>query len=145
ATPWALSPPMAMPARFSIGLVQMRMTSDPAANLDRAVSRIREAAGRGAGVVCLPELFRTPYFCQPEDAALFDLAEPIPGPTSEALARVARELGVVVVASLFERRAAGVYHNTAVVLDADGAERGRYRKMHIPDDPLFYEKFYFTP
>jgi N-carbamoylputrescine amidase len=136
---------MAAPARFSIGLVQMRMGSDPAANLDRAVARIREAAGRGARVVCLPELFRTPYFCQREDAALFDLAEPIPGPTSEALARVARELGVVVVASLFERRAAGVYHNTAVVLDADGTERGRYRKMHIPDDPLYYEKFYFTP
>src|SRR5215472_8700797 len=136
---------MAAPARFSIGLVQMRMDSDPAANLDRAVSHIREAARRGARVVCLPELFRTPYFCQREDAALFDLAEPIPGPTSEALAKVARELGVVVVASLFERRAAGVYHNTAVVLDADGSERGRYRKMHIPDDPLFYEKFYFTP
>ena len=136
---------MAAPARFSIGLVQMRMGSDPVANLDRAVSHIREAARRGARVVCLPELFRTPYFCQREDAALFDLAEPIPGPTSDALARVARELGVVVVASLFERRAAGVYHNTAVVLDADGAERGRYRKMHIPDDPLYYEKFYFTP
>ena len=136
---------MSAPARFSIGLVQMRMGSDPAANLDRAVSHIREAARRGARVVCLPELFRTPYFCQREDAALFDLAEPIPGPTSDALAKVARELGVVVVASLFERRAAGVYHNTAVVLDADGTERGRYRKMHIPDDPLYYEKFYFTP
>ena len=136
---------MAAPACFSIGLVQMRMGSDPTANLDRAVSRIREAARRGARVVCLPELFRTPYFCQREDAALFDLAEPIPGPTSDALAKVARELGVVVVASLFERRAAGVYHNTAVVLDADGTERGRYRKMHIPDDPLYYEKFYFTP
>ena len=136
---------MAAPACFSIGLVQMRMGSDPTANHDRAVSRIREAARRGARVVCLPELFRTPYFCQREDAALFDLAEPIPGPTSDALAKVARELGVVVVASLFERRAAGVYHNTAVVLDADGTERGRYRKMHIPDDPLYYEKFYFTP
>ena len=136
---------MSAPARFSIGLVQMRMGSDPAANLDRAVSHIREAARRGARVVCLPELFRTPYFCQREDAALFDLAEPIPGPTSDALAKIARELGVVVVASLFERRAAGVYHNTAVVLDADGTERGRYRKMHIPDDPLYYEKFYFTP
>ena len=136
---------MAAPACFSIGLVQMRMGSDPTANLDRAVSRIREAARRGARVVCLPEHFRTPYFCQREDAALFDLAEPIPGPTSDALAKVARELGVVVVASLFERRAAGVYHNTAVVLDADGTERGRYRKMHIPDDPLYYEKFYFTP
>ena len=136
---------MAAPARFSIGLVQMRMESDPAANLDRAVSHIREAARHGARVVCLPELFRTPYFCQREDAELFDLAEPIPGPTSDALAKIARELGVVVVASLFERRAAGVYHNTAVVLDADGTERGRYRKMHIPDDPLYYEKFYFTP
>src|SRR5215468_4230227 len=136
---------MATPARFSIGLVQMRMDADPAANLDAAVARIREAVARGARVVCLPELFRTPYFCQREDAALFDLAEPIPGPTSEALARVAREARVVVVASLFERRAAGVYHNTAVVLDADGSERGRYRKMHIPDDPLYYEKFYFTP
>ena len=136
---------MAAPARFSIGLVQMRMADDPAANLDAAITHIREAAARGAGIVCLPELFRTPYFCQREDAALFDLAEPIPGPTSDALARVARELGVAIVASLFERRAAGVYHNTAVVLDADGAERGRYRKMHIPDDPLYYEKFYFTP
>jgi N-carbamoylputrescine amidase len=136
---------MAAPARFSIGLVQVRMGADPAANLDAAITRIREAVARGARVVCLPELFRTPYFCQREDAALFDLAEPIPGPTSEMLARIARELGVVIVASLFERRAAGVYHNTAVVLDADGAERGRYRKMHIPDDPLYYEKFYFTP
>src|SRR5262249_47471867 len=136
---------MAAPARFSIGLVQMRMDSDPAANLDRAVSHIREAARRGARVVCLPELFRTPYFCQREDAELFDLAEPIPGPTTDALAKIARELGVVVVASLLERRAAGVYPNTAVVLDADGTERGRYRKMHIPDDPLYYEKFYFTP
>jgi N-carbamoylputrescine amidase len=136
---------MAAPARFRIGLVQMRMGSDPARNLDTAVAGIREGAARGAQVVCLPELFRTPYFCQREDAALFDLAEPIPGPTSDVLARLARELRVVVVASLFERRAAGVYHNTAVVLDADGSERGRYRKMHIPDDPLFYEKFYFTP
>jgi N-carbamoylputrescine amidase len=136
---------MAAPRRFRIGLVQMRMVSEPDANLAAAVAGIREAAARGAGVVCLPELFRTPYFCQREDAALFDLAEPIPGPTSDALARVARELGVVIVASLFERRAAGVYHNTAVVLDADGGERGRYRKMHVPDDPLFYERFYFTP
>jgi len=136
---------MAAPARFRIGLVQMRMGSDPASNLDTALAGIREGAARGAQVVCLPELFRTPYFCQREDAALFDLAEPIPGPTSDVLARVAREARVVVVASLFERRAAGVYHNTAVVLDADGSERGRYRKMHIPDDPLFYEKFYFTP
>jgi N-carbamoylputrescine amidase len=136
---------MAAPARFRVGLVQMRVGSDPAANLEAAIGRIREGAAGGAEIVCLPELFRTPYFCQREDPALFDLAEPIPGPTSLALARIARELRVVIVASLFERRAAGVYHNTAVVLDADGAERGRYRKMHIPDDPLYYEKFYFTP
>ena len=136
---------MAAPARFRIGLVQMRMGSEPAANLEAAIAGIREGAARGAQIVCLPELFRTSYFCQREDAALFDLAEPIPGPTTDALGRVARELHVVIVASLFERRAAGVYHNTAVILDADGSERGRYRKMHIPDDPLFYEKFYFTP
>jgi len=136
---------MAAPARFRVGLVQMRVGSDPAANLEAAIGSIREGAAGGAEIVCLPELFRTPYFCQREDPALFDLAEPIPGPTSLALARIARELRVVIVASLFERRAAGVYHNTAVVLDADGAERGRYRKMHIPDDPLYYEKFYFTP
>jgi len=136
---------MAVPTRFRIGCVQMRMADDAAANLERAATGIREAAGRGAAVVCLPELFRTPYFCQREDAACFDLAEPIPGPTTDALGALARELGVTVVVSLFERRAAGVYHNTAVVLGADGGERGRYRKMHIPDDPLFYEKFYFTP
>ena len=136
---------MVAPARFRVGLVQMRVGSDPAGNLEAAIARIREGAAGGAQVVCLPELFRTPYFCQREDPALFDLAEPIPGPTSDALARIARELRVVIIASLFERRAAGVYHNTAVVLDADGAERGRYRKMHIPDDPLYYEKFYFTP
>ncbi len=136
---------MPAPTRFRIGLVQMRMGPDAAANLDAAVAGIRAGAAQGAQAVCLPELFRTPYFCQREDAALFDLAESIPGPTSDTLGRIARELRVVVVASLFERRAAGVYHNTAVILDADGAERGRYRKMHIPDDPLFYEKFYFTP
>jgi N-carbamoylputrescine amidase len=136
---------MVAPARFRVGLVQMRVGSDPAGNLEAAIARIREGAAGGAQVVCLPELFRTPYFCLHEDPALFDLAEPIPGPTSDALARIARELRVVIIASLFERRAAGVYHNTAVVLDADGAERGRYRKMHIPDDPLYYEKFYFTP
>jgi N-carbamoylputrescine amidase len=136
---------MAAPARFRVGLVPMRVGSDPAANLEAAIVRIREGAAGGAQIVCLPELFRTPYFCQREDPVLFDLAEAIPGPTSDALARIARELRVVIVASLFERRAAGVYHNTAVVLDADGAERGRYRKMHIPDDPLYHEKFYFTP
>jgi N-carbamoylputrescine amidase len=136
---------MSAPDRFRLGLVQMRCTTDPEANLERAVAGVRDAVGRGAGVVCLPELFRTQYFCQREDAALFDLAEPIPGPTSERMAALAKELGVVLVVSLFERRAAGVYHNTAVVLDADGRIAGRYRKMHIPDDPLYYEKFYFTP
>jgi N-carbamoylputrescine amidase len=130
---------------FSVGLVQMRCTPDPRDNLDRALARIREAAQKGANVVCLPELFRTQYFCQREDPALFELAEPIPGPTTEALARVAKSSGVAVIGSIFERRAAGVYHNTAVVLDADGAFKGAYRKMHIPDDPLYYEKYYFTP
>src|SRR5436305_6395620 len=132
-------------ARFRLGLVQMRCAADPAENLATATARIREAAARGARLVCLPELFRTRYFCQREDAAAFDLAEPVPGPTTDALARLARELGIAVVGSVFERRAAGGYHNTAVILDADGALRGLYRKMHIPDDPLYYEKYYFTP
>jgi N-carbamoylputrescine amidase len=136
---------MPAPETFRLGLVQMRCTTDPEANVARAEAGVREAAAGGAGIVCLPELFRTQYFCQREDAALFDLAEPVPGPTSDRLAALAKALGVVVVASLFERRAAGVYHNTAVVLDADGRLAGRYRKMHIPDDPLYYEKFYFTP
>jgi N-carbamoylputrescine amidase len=136
---------MTAAARVRIGLVQMRCGSDPAANLASALGRVREAARRGARVVCLPELFRSPYFCQREDHAAFDLAEPVPGPTTEALGRVARELQVVIIAPVFERRAAGVYHNSAAVLDADGTLRGLYRKMHIPDDPLFYEKFYFTP
>src|SRR5256885_6449775 len=123
----------------------MSCTPDPEENLRRATDRIREAASRGANVVCLPELFQTQYFCQREDAALFDLAEPIPGPTTVKLADVARELRIVLIASLFEKRAAGVYHNTAAIFDADGQLRGLYRKMHIPDDPLYYEKFYFTP
>jgi len=106
---------------------------------------VRAAARRGAAIVCLPELFRSRYFCQSEDHANFALAEPVPGPTTDALGALARALGIVIVASLFERRAAGVYHNTAVVLDADGAVIGKYRKMHIPDDPLYYEKFYFAP
>ncbi len=130
---------------FTLGLVQMSCGPEPEANLDKAVRRVREAADAGAQVVCLQELFRSQYFCQRQDAALFDLAEPVPGPTTERLARAAREAGVVVVASLFERRAAGVYHNTAAVLDADGALLGLYRKMHIPDDPLYFEKYYFTP
>ncbi|HJZ85919.1 MAG TPA: carbon-nitrogen hydrolase [Polyangia bacterium] len=136
----------ASPAQpFQLGLVQMRCTADRDANLAAACQGIREAAGRGAQLICLPELFRSLYFCQSEDAAQFDLAEPVPGPTSEALSRLAHTLGVAVVGSLFERRASGVYHNTAVVIDADGSVRGLYRKMHIPDDPLYYEKFYFTP
>jgi len=118
---------------------------DPEKNVGHAIDMVRNAAGRGAHVICLPELFRTQYFCQREDAALFDLAEPVPGPTTERLAVVARAAKAVVIASIFERRAPGIYHNTAVVLDADGSIKGIYRKMHIPDDPLYYEKFYFTP
>ena len=128
-----------------IGLVQMRCTPDTGRNLAAALDGIREAARRGAHVVCLPELFRSQYFCQSEDHAQFELAEPVPGPSTEAVGRVAAEAGVVVIASLFERRAPGLYHNTAAVIDADGQYLGKYRKMHIPDDPLFYEKFYFTP
>ena len=131
--------------KYKIGLVQMRMGPDPEANFGLAVSHIRQAAGQGANVVCLPELFRAQYFCQREDLRLFDLAEPIPGPSTEKLAEVAREARVAIVASLFERRAPGLYHNTAVTLNADGAIAGVYRKMHIPDDPLYYEKYYFAP
>jgi N-carbamoylputrescine amidase len=130
---------------FTLGLVQMRCEADPTANLEKAVERVRAAAKAGANIICLPELFRAHYFCQTEDHTKFDLAEPVPGPSTDRLGRVAKELGVVVVASLFERRAAGLYHNTAAVLDADGSLLGIYRKMHIPDDPLYYEKFYFTP
>jgi N-carbamoylputrescine amidase len=136
---------MSTPDRFRVGLVQMSAGPEPAPNLAQAIARIHEAAAAGAQIVCLQELFRSRYFCQREDAALFDLAEPIPGPSTEALGKVARERQVVVVASLFERRAPGLYHNTAAVIDADGSLVGSYRKMHIPDDPLYYEKFYFTP
>ncbi|HET9707250.1 MAG TPA: carbon-nitrogen hydrolase [Gemmatimonadales bacterium] len=129
----------------TVGLVQMSMSADPQANLDKAVARVREAAGRGATLICLPELFRTQYIGQREDHDLFNLAEPVPGPTTATLGKVAAELKVVIVASLFERRAAGLYHNTAAILDADGKVAGIYRKMHIPDDPSYYEKFYFTP
>jgi N-carbamoylputrescine amidase len=123
----------------------MRCSSDPGDNLTRTCTMLRDAAARGAQITCLPELFRTQYFCQVEDAGLFDLAEPIPGPTTEALALVAKETGMVVVGSIFEKRAPGICHNSAVVLDADGRLSGLYRKMHIPDDPLYYEKYYFTP
>jgi N-carbamoylputrescine amidase len=130
---------------FNVGLIQMRCSDDPEDNLRRASIFLRSAAGQGVQVACLPELFRTRYFCQSEDSARFELAEPIPGPTTEALAQVARDTKMVVVGSIFERRAAGIYHNSAVVLDSDGAIKGTYRKMHIPDDPLYYEKYYFTP
>jgi N-carbamoylputrescine amidase len=123
----------------------MSCSSDTDENLRKAMERIREAAARGAQIVCLQELFRSQYFCREENAELFDLAEPIPGPSTEALCPLARELNVSIIASLFERRAAGLYHNTAVTIDADGAILGLYRKMHIPDDPSYYEKFYFTP
>ncbi|MDQ6622243.1 MAG: carbon-nitrogen hydrolase [Verrucomicrobiota bacterium] len=132
-------------ATTTVALVQMRCGADPEANLARAIDFIGEAAGRGAGIVCLPELFRSQYFCQAEDHANFALAETIPGPSTDSLGKVARENKVVIVASLFEKRAAGVYHNTAAIIDADGKLLGKYRKMHIPDDPAFYEKFYFTP
>src|SRR5438128_110405 len=123
----------------------MSATPEPDMNLQRGIDRVREAAARGAQIVCLPELFQTQYFCQREDAALFDLAEPLPGPTTAKLSELAKQLRIVLIASLFEKRAAGLYHNTAAVFDADGSLRGLYRKMHIPDDPLYYEKFYFTP
>jgi len=134
-----------MTKKFTIGLLQMRSTANPEKNLSRAIEKIREASARGAQIICMDELFRGEYFCRTEDADLFNLAEAIPGPSTEALAQIAKEQSVVVVASLFERRAAGVYHNTCAVLDADGSLLGKYRKMHIPDDPLYYEKFYFTP
>ena len=134
-----------MMGKFTVGLVQMSCSLDPRENLAKAEARIREAAGRGAQIICLQELFRSQYFCREENADLFELAEPIPGPSTEALSKLAKSLNVVIVGSLFERRAAGVYHNTAVVLDADGTLLGKYRKMHIPDDPLYYEKFYFAP
>jgi len=131
--------------KYNVGLIQMSMGPEPEANLARAVAHIREAARLGANVICLPELFRAQYFCQREDTALFDLAESIPGPSTAAIAEVARETRTVVIASLFERRAAGLYHNTAVTLHTDGSIASVYRKMHIPDDPLYYEKYYFTP
>jgi N-carbamoylputrescine amidase len=132
-------------SKFRVGLIQMACSPDPRENLSRAAERIREAASRGAEIVCLQELFRTQYFCREEDPHLFDLAEPVPGPTTEALGAVARECRTVVMASLFERRAPGLYHNTTAVIGPDGAILGLYRKMHIPDDPLYFEKFYFTP
>jgi len=134
-----------MTTRFNVGLVQMAMSRDPAENTETAAARVAEAAARGAQVVCLPEMYRSQYFCQSETHAFFDLAEPVDGPSVQRLAAVARQHGVAVVVPIFERRAAGLYHNSAVILDVDGSVAGLYRKMHIPDDPGFYEKFYFTP
>ena len=135
----------AHPHKVTLALVQMRCSADPKENLDKALQKISEAAGRGAQIVCLQELFTSQYFCQIEDHKYFQLAEEIPGPSTDKLCALARENGVVIVASLFEKRSAGLYHNTAAVIDADGTYLGKYRKMHIPDDPAFYEKFYFTP
>jgi N-carbamoylputrescine amidase len=128
-----------------VGLIQTTSEGDPARNLEKTITLARTAAARGAQVICTQELYRTDYFCQVEDQKLFDLAETIPGPSTEAFAQVARETSTVIIASLFEKRAPGLYHNTAAVLDTDGSLLGIYRKMHIPDDPAFYEKFYFTP
>jgi N-carbamoylputrescine amidase len=129
----------------SVGLVQMTCSASKEENLAKAISKIREAAAKGAKIVCLQELFTSLYFCDVEDYENFLLAEAIPGPSTESLSSVAAELGVVIIASLFEKRTKGIYHNTTAVLDADGNYLGKYRKMHIPDDPAFYEKFYFTP
>ncbi len=128
-----------------VGLVQMSCTADVEANLEKAISKTREAAALGAQIVCLQELFKSLYFCDVEDHANFNLGEAIPGPTTERFGELAKELGIVIIASLFEKRAPGLYHNTTAVLDADGSYLGKYRKMHIPDDPGYYEKFYFTP
>ena len=136
---------MAEGRQVRVALIQMRDAGSPESNLESTCRRVREAAEAGAQVVCTQELFNLHYFCREQDPDLFDLAEPIPGPTTEVLIELAAELGVVLIASLFERRVAGVYHNTAVVIDADGSFLGKYRKMHIPQDPGFEEKFYFTP
>ncbi|HEY7862711.1 MAG TPA: carbon-nitrogen hydrolase [Thermoanaerobaculia bacterium] len=134
-----------MAASFTIGLVQMSCSRDPDVNLAKAVAKVEEAARAGARVVCLPELYRSQYFAQKEDVAIFDLAETIPGPSTEAIGAAAKKHGVAVVVPLFEKRAPGLYHNTAAIVGEDGRVIGLYRKMHIPDDPAYYEKFYFTP
>src|SRR5438034_8025538 len=133
------------PHQTRVALIQMRCGTEPDKNFARAVELIRDAAKQGAQIVCLPELFRSQYFCQTEDHKNFELAEEVPGKSTSALGDVARETGVVIIASLFEKRSAGVYHNTAVIIAANGKLLGKYRKMHIPDDPLYHEKFYFTP
>ena len=130
---------------LKIGLIQMACSANPDKNLERAVVKVQEAVRNGAQIICLPELFRSQYFCQKEDAALFDLAETVPGPSTETFSKIAKKYGVTILVSVFERRTAGVYHNSIVVLDEQGEMVGLYRKMHIPDDPAYYEKFYFTP
>jgi len=128
-----------------VGLIQMSCSTNPEENTEKAVARLREAAQRGAQVVCLQELYRSQYFCREEHPDLFDLAETVPGPSTEAFSTIAAENRIVIIVPIFEKRARGLYHNSAVVIDADGTTLGIYRKMHIPDDPLFFEKFYFTP
>lgn len=130
---------------FRAGLIQTTSGPEPVVNTERHVELVREAARRGAQIICLQEMYRSPYFCREENAGLFDWAETVPGPSTEAFAKVAREHAVVIIVPIFEKRATGLYHNSAVILDADGSTLGLYRKMHIPDDPLFFEKFYFTP
>ncbi len=132
-------------AKVKVGIVQMSCTSDKHANMQKAIEKIKEAAAKGAQIVCLQELFTSLYFCDVENYDNFNLAEPIPGPSTDTLSKIAKEAGVVIIASLFEKRTQGLYHNTTAVLDADGSFLGKYRKMHIPDDPAYYEKFYFTP
>lgn len=132
-------------APFTLGLIQMSYAGSPKASLEKAESMLRDAAKQGVQVACLPELFLTDYFCQKEEQSLFDLAEPIPGPTTHALSAIAKETGMVIAGSVFERRVAGVYHNSSMIFDSNGEMLGLYRKMHIPHDPLFYEKYYFTP
>ena len=132
-------------SKVKVGIVQMSCVAGKQTNLDKAIAKIREAAAKGAQIVCLQELFTSLYFCDVEEYENFKLAEPIPGPSTDALCKIAAELNVVIIASLFEKRAQGIYHNTTAILDADGSYLGKYRKMHIPDDPSYYEKFYFTP
>src|SRR4051812_26944287 len=130
---------------FTVGIIQDAATDDMKATVDATVPRIREATQRGAQIVCLKELFNAPYFCKSTSCDRFDIAEPIPGPTTTAMAKIAKELGIVLIVPIFERQAKGVYRNSAAIIDADGSLLGVYRKMHIPDDPLYHEKYYFTP
>ena len=136
---------MEQSVKFTAGLIQLKIENDPHHNLEKAAEWVIKAADSGAEVICLPELFRSRYFCQKEDIDLFNLAEKIPGPSTERLCRSAKDKNIIIIASLFEKRAAGIYHNTAAVIDNKGQLAGIYRKMHIPDDPAYYEKFYFTP